>query len=366
MIARFNLSNHRSFRESAELSFVSTSRKDEPLHRHCSQHAPHGILPIVGVWGPNASGKSNLLDGLLMMRSIVANGYHWPATQALPWAPWALSGAVKRPPTRFELDLIHVDSRGDGGELRSLFGFCLDQGEVHEEWLYQWRGSRRQVLFHRKHGSDWYFGPSLKGRRKQMAEATRDNCLFLSTAAQQNHPVLLQVYEAIVDGIRGAKTPSLKGVPLFAPDASLCSSAIRRTLLAFLKVADLGVTDLRGEELQAEAPADAEQIFHPDFLAQLRAADAPRRVQFVLKHLGDGGQFELPPEDESRGTLIGLSRFAELWDALCAGRTLVLDELETSLHPELCTALVQLFANPEVNGKGAQLLFTTQDRKSVV
>ena len=43
------------------------------------------------------------------------------------------------------------------------------------------------------------------------------------------------------------------------------------------------------------------------------------------------------------------------------GEVLVFDELETSLHPNLVVHLIQLFLNPVINKKGAQLIFTTHD-----
>lgn len=43
------------------------------------------------------------------------------------------------------------------------------------------------------------------------------------------------------------------------------------------------------------------------------------------------------------------------------GLTLVIDELDTSLHTLLVRELVRLFHRPEINTGGAQLIFTTHD-----
>ena len=43
------------------------------------------------------------------------------------------------------------------------------------------------------------------------------------------------------------------------------------------------------------------------------------------------------------------------------GGTMVIDELDASLHPELIYGIIELFQNPEVNKKGAQLIFNTHN-----
>jgi AAA15 family ATPase/GTPase len=48
-------------------------------------------------------------------------------------------------------------------------------------------------------------------------------------------------------------------------------------------------------------------------------------------------------------------------DILQRGRVLVVDELDRSLHPLLVQKILELFNNPKVNTKGAQLIFSTHD-----
>ncbi|MBN2194413.1 MAG: ATP-binding protein [Polyangiaceae bacterium] len=54
----------------------------------------------------------------------------------------------------------------------------------------------------------------------------------------------------------------------------------------------------------------------------------------------------MPPEDESRGTQILLARLADFLPTLLQGGLVVVDELDTSLHPDLCVALVRRFTDP--------------------
>ena len=48
-------------------------------------------------------------------------------------------------------------------------------------------------------------------------------------------------------------------------------------------------------------------------------------------------------------------------DALREGRVLVVDELGSSLHPQLSRLIIDWFEDPSVNKTGAQLIFTSHD-----
>jgi AAA15 family ATPase/GTPase len=65
--------------------------------------------------------------------------------------------------------------------------------------------------------------------------------------------------------------------------------------------------------------------------------------------------------EESGGTRTLLFLAGPVLDILDKGRTLVIDELDTSLHVLLVRELVRLFHRPEANQRGAQMIFSTHD-----
>lgn len=97
----------------------------------------------------------------------------------------------------------------------------------------------------------------------------------------------------------------------------------------------------------------------PEAFEKINAAEP--LVEVWLTH-GPSESWELPPDLESRGTNVLLARLHDLLHVLRDGGLLILDELDTSLHPDLCAALVALFTSASTNPMGAQLLFTTHDR----
>ena len=64
---------------------------------------------------------------------------------------------------------------------------------------------------------------------------------------------------------------------------------------------------------------------------------------------------------ESKGTRTLISLLIPALEALSDGSLLVIDELDTSLHPDLVRAFVSLFSKRESNPNGAQLIFSTHD-----
>jgi AAA15 family ATPase/GTPase len=369
MILRFGVSGYASFRDEVELSFVSTSQKDEPSHRLATEVVPHGVLPVLGVYGGNASGKSNLLEAIEAFRDHVKHSFtRTQPTAPVTTQPWRHAPSTSVPATRMELDLL-IDG------VRHHYGFRIHDGAFMEEWLLRWPSTRRQVVFHRESatwqpdvtGSDWYFGPSLSGQRTSIAKATRANSLFLSTAAQHNHEELGAVAAAIVRSIVGESNIQLQGWPLFRADDAILRAENRSRLLALLAASDVGVHDVVVEEVEnplKQAITPLEQVFRPDALQKL-VEDPDASRNFVELHLvrhSAAGPWRLPPNRESRGTHVLLRRLSDLFKLLDSGGLLVIDELDTSLHPDLCAMIVALFTSPATNRGNAQLLFSTHDR----
>lgn len=83
--------------------------------------------------------------------------------------------------------------------------------------------------------------------------------------------------------------------------------------------------------------------------------------QLYTQRMIDGKLFELPFEDESEGTKKLIASLPVFLRALQEGRLVIIDELDAKLHPKLLRYIIALFKNPEINRKGAQLLFTSQD-----
>lgn len=334
MLLQFRVENHRSLRDEQVLSAVAAGNRDDPrLIR--SDGVPEALLPALALYGANASGKSNVLAALGFMRDAVIRSHRlWEPEGGTPQEAFALSSKVSEP-SLYEVDIL-VD------RVRYRYGFVLSAVRVEEEWLYTWPQGRKQTWFTREEDA-FEFGRSMGGENEAIRSFTRSNSLFLSAAAQNNHPALSPIFawfratgfELRNRGMTASKMSALGG--FLKEQLSSSEDAVGReqdALVHLIRAADVGIVNIRVD----------------------------RREQIYLRHKADDpDKGWLPLEWESAGTITLLGIAARLIGALREGRLLAIDELEASLHPTVALQILRLFNDPAHNPRGAQLVFTTHD-----
>ncbi len=361
VLIRFEAENVRSFRDPIELSMVAT-RLAEPGAARPVRMNERGttvpVLPVACVFGANASGKSNVLRAMADMRGCVLHSFRsGDLDTPIPRSPFRLDAISATRPTRFSVDLVL-----DG--VRHEYGFVHTDEHFVEEWAYSYPRAKRTVLFERD-GMHVAHGTRERSRGKAVEQLLRPNALFLSTSAAAGHELLMPLYrwfannfvmaEAANRGLRHARTLSL-----------LQDERERARVLELVRVADLGVVDVRIEPLD------------PDFLDRVRRAvrvlhgkesdldaDLDLSIDVAgglrLSHAGAAGPVEFDDREESLGTVVWLGLLGPLIDALRDGTVLLADELDSSLHPRLVEEVVRLFQDPLSNPRNAQLIANAFD-----
>ncbi len=144
MLLRFRTANVRSLRDEQELTFVVP--EDAPSAAARCVDLPGGavgVLPLIGVFGANASGKSNVLAAMTDMSSAVQNSYaRWASYDGTDRVPFALDAKGIEESSFYEVDLVL-----DG--IRWTYGFELGPERVEAEWLHSYPRGHRQVWLDR-------------------------------------------------------------------------------------------------------------------------------------------------------------------------------------------------------------------------
>lgn len=359
MLLRFGVENFRSIRDRQEVSFARSALRDHDHVTVEAHGAKRGILPVLALYGANASGKSNVVAALAAMISHIEHSHaSLKPTDPVPTDRFRLDPDCRDAPTHFDIDVI-VDG------VHYHYGFKITS-VVEEEWLFAWPEGNRQLWFHR-HGADrskWRLGASLTGQRARIAELTRDNSLYLSAAAQNNHPKLLPIYRHFVSRFRFPEVDHDR--PWLRSDSPLFKEAVRPDVLRLLRAADLGVVDAKVEDrTQAlekfvhEARAGGDVGLADALERNMAENGGPKEL--VLAHQGRSGPTWFSSADESAGTWTVLNHLHELMPALEHGGIVAIDEFDRSLHPDLARALVSLATSASTNRTGAQLLIATHD-----
>ena len=357
MLVEFRIKNFCSLRDEQVLSLVAT--KDKTLQDSNTQatgiSAAPNVLRSVVIYGANASGKSNLIKALQYMRGVVTES----ATAIAPGQifgvqPFRLDSDSANQPSEFEVTFLL-----DG--VRYQYGFAMTAQRIVGEHLLVYKAFKPQKWFTRRFdidtGQDVYeFGSGLKGPKNLWEGATRPNALFLSMAVQLNSIDLRPVFEWFSNQLVIFNEQSQ-----LSPQVSiqmLKHAQGRKDICNFLTNADLSLSDI-----EVETRTVPGQSVHLDLLVgktEVRVENIEEhkvRFHHVTKH----GTAVFDLLEESNGTRNLLFLAGPVLNILRKGLTLIIDELDTSLHTLLVRELVRLFHLSDINTKGAQLVFTTHD-----
>ncbi len=352
MLIEFRVDNHRSLRDEQAIT-LEAGRFGDPSDPRVRRIAGYGepLLPAAVIYGANASGKSNAIAALSFMReAVLASQRAWEPEGRIPRIAFAW-GNKHRASSMFEVSFL-IDGT------KFAYGFVVDDNVVEEEWLFAWPNNRKQTWFERESGQ-FKFGENLKGPNESVKEVTRSNSLFLSAAAQHGHEQLTPLYSwfrrilpvnvpgrryayGFPGGIDFLFSSDDDQLTLFPRDDAEDATANRVRQL--LNSADVGIVDIKRTDTEQE---DRGRTF--------------RRRRIMLQHQAGDEDSWLDLQDESEGTKTLFRVAPLLFRALDTGGLLLVDELESSLHPLLGLAIVKMFNSPKANPHNAQILFTTHD-----
>ena len=351
MLLRFEVANYRSILGPVSLSLIAIDADRASAWEVAG--LDQRVLSTAGIYGANASGKSNVVEALGWLSSAVRRSLRsWD--QAIPREPFRFGDGPARP-TEFEVDLVVDDTR-------YTYRLEVNDSGVLFEALYSYPERRRRILFERE-GSDLRVRRGLT-RAAAIRELLTPTTLTLSVALRFVEPELGQVAQAIAGmqaiglerrawgrpgfGMSYSTQRWFEDRPLsLFDDADDFPSGGRTSALAMLRFADLGIDDVEITEVVDDLSPDV---------------DRPRqRRQLRLVHRGLGQHLSFDLADESVGTRTWFRLIGPTLQALRSGQVLVVDEIDASLHPRLSAKLIELFQDRQTNPHRAQLVFTSHD-----
>lgn len=358
MLLDFRVTNFRSFRDSATLSFVASA--DSSLRStHClptDLTSTPWITRGAAVYGANASGKSNLIFALVTMSNIVRQSTAMTEAQfAAHYTPFLLDKHAAAEPTEFEVNLLLSGVRYD-------YGFSYDGQRIRSEWLTVYRTGKGQRWFDRAWNGDsskelWgSFSTHFVGPRETWRKATRPQALFLTTAAQLNSELLKPLFGWFSEGLVFVNSLGMLG--LGTTLQRLDEVGFKERALDVLRAADIHIADIKVEKKSGHQFNLSFEPGKPPTV-MTRQGEIP---QITFGHRAPGGDtVYFDQRFESLGTQMLFGCIGPVLDALESGKLLVLDDIDSSLHPMVTRFIVGLFHDPHMSRKDAQLWMTTHD-----
>ncbi len=329
MLVQFLFENFKCFKDETKLSLVA-SRHIKENEDNVIKSDTHNLLKTVVIYGPNASGKTKLLNAFQFMRLMVERSTNNAIDKDFSIDPFRLNTETKESPSFFEVVFIL-------NEIQYRYGFELTRKKILAEWLYK-KGDKETELFYRE-GKDINFDISELKRIKSLVEEDmiREDSLLLTVLAQFND----QLSQKIVKWFHHVNMLSADGDTVQSYTLDKLTTPMKQKIVRLMKDADFSINDFVRHPINKNEIQTLHTVYDEN---KLRVAETP----FLL-------------EEESNGTIHFLSLTAPILDTLERGKILLIDELDSGLHHDLIVALLKLFHSKETNPHNAQLIFNTQN-----
>ncbi len=363
MLVQFKIQNFLSFYEERTFSMVASSIREHEAANLYEVDKSLKLLKSAVVYGANSSGKSNLCKAMRFMRFFVINSSKdRQAEEPIPVRNFRLNSACDNKPSSFEMVFIQEG-------VRYRYGFEATQKYVSSEWLFRVVPKKRkeELLFCRER-QEYELGREYQ-KTKDITQRTRDNALFLSVDAQFNGIISLAVLKwfrnlVVISGLeqRWDEAITLSGNKEY----------IDSEFLPALKIIDAGIESIAVEKIDFDldqTPEIMKQILHTLKKLNSRNVELPNetfKINLMRRKYDDAKKFVSVEKfdlinEESMGTQKYFGLLSPVIRALKNSQVLVVDELESSLHPIMTRHLVQMFHAHDGNTLPAQLIFNTHD-----
>lgn len=348
MLHSFKVENFRSIREMQELNLTTSKKYNDSSSASVTGDYINNINCIIG---PNASGKSAILRALTVFLWFMENSFE--KSEMDEQIPIMKHKLAEDKLTKFELIFEQNDQ---------LFELKLELG--NNKVLYETLGIKKKKGFtfiYKVENVNDEVKITYNSRLnfKEISTLEKDRFLgkqnkstFFSFLIKSNYLVQFNLSK-----ILPRKSSNLKEM------GNDTNDHIRKGILIshrfekhpeemnfakpYLNNFDLGITNI--------SIKDSSAILH------ITDNDKPAG-EFNLLSLTHGTtdeQFKIDIFNESEGTVESIFLLSKIFWILQKGGVLILDEIEESLHPDICRKLIDLFANKELNSYNAQLIFST-------
>lgn len=353
MLLDFSIGNFRSFHGIQTLDFRATGLVSESKdidQNNIIEKGGQKILKTVGLYGPNASGKTNLIQALGVFRTLVESSLESEVAMIYSADPFRLSSDDPGHDGFFQVQLLL-----EGRKYR--YGFTLGDGAVWEEWLFGPAEKNETWYFKRtkekvESNKEWF-----EEAHSLPIENLRPNTLFLTFASAYNGPTSQAIRGFISNNISFDNgNSSRRNLNIVIRKDGASSFRQRQPTNVLLK---------EGKQTLVLDWLKSAGLVYSDIIFEDHNRDANRVIveKNILDKNGNvaGKTFMDLDLAESAGTRKFYYYIGILVRLFAEGGLLISDEIDNNFHPFLLRQFVRFFNDPLINTAGAQLLFTSHD-----
>jgi uncharacterized protein len=295
------------------------------------------VLKSIGLFGPNASGKSNILKAIAFCCRMILESHLHNEGVTFNFEPFKFDGWQDNP-SKFLIDFVCEDVEYE-------YSFELTKERIISESLYHYPVGRRAKIFVRDADGKYSFGTGVMAKPSDVAINTSEKNLFLSRASSMNREIAQKLYRYFMNQF-------LLGL-VNINDVMVLDSfkSYKQVILKALEICDTDITDIEARKEQITSPVlpipgQSDVTFK--LVDVLRFKTFHRNQKDVM--------FDLDME-ESAGTRKLFQILIRLLDVVKNKKTIMMDEFDMGLHTRLADFILDLIHASD----SSQLLFTSHN-----
>ena len=339
MILKIEFENFFSIRDRVRIDFraanINTALARE-LGNNVMMWNDVPVLKSVGLFGPNASGKSNILKSIIFCCRLILDSHLYNEGTNFNFEPFKFDGWQDKP-SKFLIDFV-CDT------IEYEYAFELTRQSIISESLYHYPKGKRAKVFVRENRSDYSFGTGVMAKPADVVRNTSDKNLFLSRASSMNRNIAQKLYRYFMNRF-------LLGLVNINDVLVLDSfNTYKPVILKALEVCDTDITDIEVRKEQVPAPV----VVPGQSELTYKLVDV---LRFKTIHRGQKDvMFDLDME-ESNGTKKLFQILIRLLDVVKNKKSIMMDEFDMGLHTRLADFILDLIHASD----SSQLLFTSHN-----
>lgn len=374
MILRVILKNFLSFNDEVQFDMFPNMKRTSLSNHIAILDGKLPVLKMAAIYGANGAGKSNLLKGINFLKAIALNKSFLDRESVGKYIFALKENAGAEP---MELTIEFVTKTG----IPYIYSVAImNAGIVFETLQISGLGSEenRNVFTRKKGNVEYAATPSVEVRDMVLGWIEKNPFASLLTInndmpvlSDENISIAQKWFEdeLTIIGLHSFN-PALIGIFKNNKEINLFASEL-------FSVLDLGIDGVKVETENFEEwmgthdisnlPLDKLKEMHSGMLSEvvdfrntisISVEDGMQKIsQMLFRQLGENGfTKDMDIQAQSDGTVRLLSLVPALYDAMKSAKTVVIDELDHSIHPHLVRELVRYFSAMDTNG---QLIFTT-------
>jgi len=357
MFIEYKVSNFLSIKEEVVLSLDSTASSILP--GNFFQELDYKLLKTSAIYGPNASGKSNIMKSIHFALDIIRNSQQYKVDTRFLNVPFLMDKSSRNEPSKFEFTFIKNSTR-------YIYGFSiLPEGIVEEYLYYKPEGENKKTFFKRNEGSKGKRFKFLFDRKDQekWGKETIKQKLYLPKAVNDyNYEKMKDVYEYLANDLIIVLQVFNPSWAKYTRERLISDESFKKWCLDIIKKADFGgIEDIIIKKEKRTLSGIEFKFEGESVLSKPMEKKEEEYLDLNFVHLDEKGAEVIFKENmESTGTNKTLNMLGPIYDIMETGKTLFIDEFELNLHPNITEFIIRLFHSKH-NRKNGQLVITTHD-----